>query len=56
MKTILFIDERNFISKIKSILNPEKEKEKEVDFFAREFFLSFCYGKMKVKGQTLKTL
>jgi len=37
MKTILFIDERNFISKIKSILNPEKEKEKEVDFSIYNF-------------------
>lgn len=37
MKTILFIDGRNFISKIKSILNPEKEKEKEVDFSIYNF-------------------
>jgi len=32
MKTILFIDGRNFISKINSVLNPEKKKEKEINF------------------------
>lgn len=37
MKTILFIDGRNFISRIKSVLNPEKEKEKEVDFSIYNF-------------------
>ena len=37
MKTILFIDGRNFISKIESVLNPEKEKEKEVDFSIYNF-------------------
>jgi len=35
MKTILFIDGRNFISKIDSILNPKKEKE--VDFSIYNF-------------------
>ena len=37
MKTILFIDGRNFISKIESVLNPEKEKGKEVDFSIYNF-------------------
>ena len=37
MKTILFIDGRNFISKIESVLNPEKEKGKEADFFIYNF-------------------
>jgi len=37
MKTILFIDGRNFISRIKSVLSPEKEKGKEVDFSIYNF-------------------
>jgi len=37
MKTILFIDGRNFISKIDSILNPNHEKEKGVDFSIYNF-------------------
>lgn len=37
MKTILFIDGRNFISKIESVLNPEKDKGKEVDFSIYNF-------------------
>ncbi len=32
MKTILFIDGRNFIGKINSILNPKDKKDKEIDF------------------------
>ncbi len=37
MKTILFIDGRNFIGKVKSILNPENKKNKEIDFFIYDF-------------------
>lgn len=37
MKTILFVDGRNFIGKINSILNPEKDKNKEVDFSIYNF-------------------
>lgn len=37
MKTILFIDGRNFISKINSVLNPEKDKRKEIDFSIYNF-------------------
>jgi uncharacterized LabA/DUF88 family protein len=37
MKTVLFVDGRNFIAKINSILNPNKEKEKEVDFSIYNF-------------------
>ena len=37
MKTIVFIDGRNFISGIESVLNPEKEKGKEVDFSIYNF-------------------
>jgi len=37
MKTILFIDGRNFITKIASILNPNNKKEKEVDFSIYNF-------------------
>ena len=37
MKTILFIDGRNFIAKINSILNPNKEEEKEIDFSIYNF-------------------
>jgi len=37
MKTILFIDGRNFISKIESVLNPNKEKGKEVNFSIYNF-------------------
>jgi uncharacterized LabA/DUF88 family protein len=37
MKTILFIDGRNFIAKIKSVLNPDKIIEKEIDFSIYNF-------------------
>ena len=37
MKTILFIDGRNFISKIKSVLNPKNDKNKEIDFSIYNF-------------------
>jgi hypothetical protein len=37
MKTILFIDGRNFIAKIESVLNPNKEKGKEVNFSIYNF-------------------
>ncbi|MDD2913546.1 MAG: NYN domain-containing protein [Candidatus Pacebacteria bacterium] len=37
MKTIIFIDGRNFISKINSILNSTGKKEKEVDFSIYNF-------------------
>jgi len=37
MKTIIFIDGRNFIGKINSVLNPEKEKNREVDFSIYNF-------------------
>jgi uncharacterized LabA/DUF88 family protein len=37
MKTILFIDGRNFISKINFVLNPKKDKNKEVDFSVYNF-------------------
>ncbi len=37
MNTILFIDGRNFISKIESVLNPEKKEGKEVNFSIYNF-------------------
>lgn len=37
MKTILFIDGRNFLSKISNTLNPSKEKEKDVNFSIYNF-------------------
>ena len=37
MKTILFIDGRNFISKINSVVNPNNNKEKEVNFSIYNF-------------------
>jgi len=37
MKTILFIDGRNFISKINSVVNPDNNKEKEVNFSIYNF-------------------
>jgi len=37
MKTILFIDGRNFIGKLKSALNPENKKEKEINFSVYDF-------------------
>jgi len=37
MKTILFIDGRNFIGGINSVLNPDKEEKKEVDFSIYNF-------------------
>lgn len=37
MKTILFIDGRNFIGKMGTVLNPKKQKEKEVDFSIYDF-------------------
>ena len=37
MKTTLFVDGRNFLSKISSILNPEKTKDKEPDFSIYNF-------------------
>ncbi len=37
MKTILFIDGRNFISKIKSVLELSKSKNKEIDFSTYDF-------------------
>jgi len=37
MKTILFIDGRNFISKINLVLNSNNNKEKEVDFSIYNF-------------------
>ncbi len=37
MKTILFIDGRNFISKISSVLNPDHIEEKEIDFSNYDF-------------------
>ena len=37
MKTILFIDGRNFIGKINSVFNPEKDKNKEIDFSIYNF-------------------
>ncbi len=37
MKTILFIDGRNFIGKINSIINLEKEEDKEIDFSVYNF-------------------
>ena len=37
MKTILFIDGRNFISKIDSVLNPDIKNKKEIDFSVYNF-------------------
>lgn len=37
MKTILFIDGRNFLSKINDILNPNKDKGKNIDFSIYNF-------------------
>jgi len=37
MKTILFIDGRNFLDKINSIINPDKDKNKEIDFSIYNF-------------------
>lgn len=37
MNTILFIDGRNFLSKITDVLNPEREKSKEMDFSTYNF-------------------
>ena len=37
MKTTLFVDGRNFLSKISSILNPENTKDKEPDFSIYNF-------------------
>ena len=37
MKTILFIDGRNFLDKINLIINPNKDKNKEVDFSIYNF-------------------
>lgn len=37
MKTILFIDGRNFIAKLKSILDTSKKKEEKVDFSIYNF-------------------
>jgi len=37
MKTILFIDGRNFISKVDSVLNPDIKNKKEIDFSVYDF-------------------
>jgi len=37
MQTILFIDSRNFISKISYILNPENSREKQINFAIYDF-------------------
>ncbi|MDP3697347.1 MAG: NYN domain-containing protein, partial [Candidatus Taylorbacteria bacterium] len=37
MQTILFIDGRNFISKISYILNPENSREKQINFATYDF-------------------
>lgn len=37
MKTILFIDGRNFIKKIEAVINPNNDKEKKVDFSTYNF-------------------
>lgn len=37
METILFVDGRNFIGKINSLLNPEKAKSREVNFSIYNF-------------------
>ncbi len=37
MQNILFIDGRNFISKLSYILNPENKKEKQIDFSGYDF-------------------
>ncbi|MFA6992702.1 MAG: NYN domain-containing protein [Candidatus Gracilibacteria bacterium] len=37
MKSVLFIDGRNFISKIRDILNPENNKENQTDFSVFNF-------------------
>lgn len=37
MKIILFIDGRNFLSKISDVLNPDKDKKKKIDFSIYNF-------------------
>ena len=42
MKKILFIDGRNFVSKMESVLNSQNDKKKEVDFSTYDFSALFA--------------
>ena len=66
MKTILFIDGRNFIDKINSILNPNKEKDVDFSIYNFEGLISkalseinidrkiFYFGKLIRHPETIK--